>query len=61
MLESLAQTPGRDPFEDILLLSSKTNLPVPDAMQTLAEAPITQDRVCTFEQMEQAVWEVLHV
>ena len=61
VLESLAQTPGRDPFEDILLLSSKTSLPVPDAMQTLAEAPITQDRVCTFEQMEQAVWEVLHV
>ena len=61
MLESLGEAPGNDPFEDVKLLSDKTTLPIPEAMAKLAFAPITQDRVCTYEKMEQTVWEVLDV
>jgi threonine synthase len=61
VLESLGETPGKNPFEDVELLSMKTGLPVPEAMTKLADAPITQNRVCTFDQMEQTVWEVLDV
>lgn len=61
VLESLGEVHGQNPFEDVELLSGKTGLPIPEAMSKLAEAPITQDRVCTFEEMERTVWEVLNV
>ena len=61
VLESLGDAPGNDPFEDVKRLSDKTALPIPEAMAKLAFAPITQDRVCTYEKMEQTVWEVLDV
>lgn len=61
VLESLGEMPGNNPFEDVKLLSEKTTLPIPEAMENLARVPITQNRVCTFEKMEQTVWEVLHV
>lgn len=61
VLESLRENPGRNPFEDVELLGRKTGLPVPEAMGKLVHVPITQHRVCTFEKMEQTVWEVLNV
>ncbi len=61
VLESLGGTPGGNPFEDVELLSDKTGFPIPEAMDKLADAPITQDRVCAFEEMERTVWEVLNV
>ncbi len=61
VLESLGGTPGMNPFEDVKLLSRMTRLPIPEAMANLADAPITQDRVCAFGEMERTVWEVLRV
>ncbi|HHW93564.1 MAG TPA: threonine synthase [Clostridiaceae bacterium] len=61
VLESLGETLGRNPIEDVELLSRKTRIPIPEAIAKLADAPITQNRVCTFGEMERTVWEVLRV
>ncbi|HPX70287.1 MAG TPA: threonine synthase [Bacillota bacterium] len=61
VLESLGAKTGKDPFEDMELLSKKTGLSVPQAMQKLKSAPVTQDRVCAFSDMERTVSEVLNV
>ncbi len=61
VLESLGERIGNDPFEELEILSERTGLPVPASLKVLADAPITQNRVCMPDQMERAIWEVLDV
>lgn len=61
VLESLGETIGKDPFEDLKRLSNFSGQMIPEPLRHLETANLKEARVCSINDMEQAVSDVLDV